>query len=178
VLKVDIDNAKENYSFDVSAVNTQSLFTEVTKAVGINYKHNDVDFADFNVQKLLPHKLSEYSPAVAVGDVDGNGFDDMVVGGTSKYPAQVLLQQANGKFIQRNLLATATNLTDKYKDEGLLLFDADGDGDLDLYAASGGYEDEPGSKSYQDRIYAERWQRQLYLTARCFTGQFYQQTVC
>jgi hypothetical protein len=154
VLKVDINNAKENYNFTHPAVNTQSLFTEVTKAVGINYKHNDVDFADFNIQKLLPHKLSEYSPAVAVGDIDGNGFDDMVVGGTSKYPAQVLLQQANGKFIQRNLLATATNLTDKYKDEGLLLFDADGDGDLDLYAASGGYEDEPGAKSYQDRIYA------------------------
>jgi hypothetical protein len=51
--------------------------------------------------------------------VDGNGFDDMVVGGTSKYPAQVLLQQANGKFIQRDLLATAAkNNTDKFKDEG------------------------------------------------------------
>ncbi len=153
-VKVDINNAKSPYSFDTAKINTQSLFTEVTRAVGINYKHNDVDFADFNVQKLIPHKLSEYAPAIAVGDVDGNGFDDMVVGGTSKYPAQLFLQQAGGKFIQRNLLASAQSLTDKYKDEGLLLFDADGDGDLDLYAASGGYEDAPGSKSYQDRIYA------------------------
>ncbi|RYD83899.1 MAG: CRTAC1 family protein, partial [Sphingobacteriales bacterium] len=147
-LKVDIANANKPFIFNAGGINTQSLFTEVTRDLGINYKHNDVDFADFNVQKLIPHKLSEYAPAIAVGDVDGNGFDDMVVGGTVKYPAQLFLQQANGKFIQRNLLASAANLTDKYKDEGLLLFDADGDGDLDLYAASGGYEDAPGSKSY------------------------------
>jgi hypothetical protein len=172
VLKVDINNAKTGYSFNQSLINTQSLFTEVTKAVGINYKHNDVDFADFNVQKLLPHKLSEYSPAVAVGDIDGNGFDDMVIGGTSKYPAQVLLQQPNGKFVQRNLLATATNLTDKYKDEGLLLFDADGDGDLDLYVASGGYEDEPGAKSYQDRIYANDGKGNFTLQANALPANF------
>ncbi|TSD67420.1 RNA-binding protein [Inquilinus sp. KBS0705] len=152
VLKVDIANAGSNYNFNIPTVNKASLFTEVTKAVGINYMHKSDDFIDFNIQKLLPHKLSEYSPAIAVGDVDGNGFDDMVVGGTSKYPAQVLLQQASGKFIQRDLVP-AKAITGKYKDEGLLLFDADGDGDLDLYVASGGYEDEPNSKSYQDRIY-------------------------
>jgi hypothetical protein len=153
VLKVDIVNAQQNYSFAAPALNTGGLFSEVTRAVGVNYKHQSEDFIDFNVQKLLPHKLSEYAPAIAVGDVDGNGFDDMVVGGTNKYPAQLFLQQANGKFTQRNLL-DAVDPNSKYKDEGLLLFDADGDSDLDLYAASGGYEDESGSKSYQDRVYA------------------------
>jgi len=172
LLKVDIANAKVAYLFNTSPVNTQALFSEVTKAVGINYKHNDVDFADFNIQKLIPHKLSEYAPAVAVGDVDGNGFDDMVVGGTSKYPAQLFLQQASGKFVQRNLLATTTNLTDKYKDEGLLLFDADGDGDLDLYAASGGYEDEPGSKAYQDRVYANDGKGNFTLQANALPANF------
>ncbi|MEO7213627.1 VCBS repeat-containing protein [Mucilaginibacter sp.] len=153
VLKVDITNATQNYSFGLPAVNNTSLFAEVTRSLGVNYIHKSEDFIDFNVQKLLPHKLSEYAPAVAVGDVDGNGFDDMVVGGTSQFPAQMFLQQATGKFVQRNLLdAVAT--ADRYKDEGLLLFDADGDSDLDLYAASGGYEDKSGSKSYQDRVYA------------------------
>ena len=152
-LTVNISNAKQKYSFDVPKVNTTSLFSEVTKSLGIKYVHRSDDFIDFNIQKLLPHKLSEYAPAVAVGDVNGDGYDDMVVGGTSKYPAQLLLQQPNGKFIQRDLLPAITP-GDHYKDEGLLLFDADGDGDLDLYVASGGYEDQPGSKSYQDRIYA------------------------
>ena len=132
----------------------QSLFREVTRSVGVTYKHNEDDLADFNIQKLIPHKLSQYSPAIAVGDVDGNGYDDMVIGGTSKYPAQLLLQQPDGKFIQRDLLPkSANNPNDHFKDEGLLLFDANGDGRLDLYVASGGYENAPGTSFYQDRIY-------------------------
>src|SRR5665213_2058452 len=154
VLKADIGNAKILYSFNGPKIANLSLFREVTRSVGVTYKHNEDDIVDFNVQKLLPHKLSQYTPAIAVGDVDGNGYDDMVIGGTSKYPAQVLLQQANGKFIQRDLLPKApNNTTARVKDEGLLLFDADGDGNLDLYIASGGYENQPGSPNYQDRIY-------------------------
>ena len=154
VLKVSIANAKDSYTFNLPILNNQSLFKEVTSSVGVTYKHKEDDFVDFNIQKLLPHKLSQYSPAIAVGDVDGNGFDDMVIGGTSKYPAQLLLQQPDGKFIQRDLLAKSlSNINDHVKDEGLLLFDADGDGDLDLYIASGGYENQPGSPFYQDRLY-------------------------
>jgi hypothetical protein len=154
VLKVNIANAKIAYTFDMPKVNKQSMFKEVTRSVGVTYKHQEDDYVDFNNQKLLPHKLSEYSPAIAVGDVDGNGYDDMVVGGTSKYPAQLLLQQPDGKFIQRDLLPKTTYNPDiNVKDEGLLLFDANGDGKLDLYVASGGNESAPGSAVYQDRIY-------------------------
>ncbi|WP_419701363.1 VCBS repeat-containing protein [Mucilaginibacter sp. NFX135] len=168
-LKVNIADAKENYNYNHPVINKSSLFKEVTTSAGITYKHQDKDYVDFNVQKLIPHKLSEYTPAVAVGDVDGNGFDDMVIGGTTQYPAQVLLQQANGKFIQRDLLPRTMDvpltvnsisahndfLSQKVRvrDEGILLFDADGDGHPDLYIASGGFESEPGSANYQDRVY-------------------------
>ncbi|WP_295676453.1 VCBS repeat-containing protein [uncultured Mucilaginibacter sp.] len=154
LLKVKMADAKDNFTFDLPKINTQSLFKEVTRNVGVTYKHKEDDLADFNIQKLIPHKLSQYSPAIAVGDVDGNGYDDMVIGGTSKYPAQLLLQQSDGKFIQRDLLPKgADNLKDHFKDEGLLLFDANGDGQPDLYIASGGYENKPGSPYYQDRLY-------------------------
>jgi len=154
VLKVNIANATDNYTFDHPKINTQSLFKDVTKSVGVSYKHQEDDVADFNVQKLIPHKLSQYTPAIAVGDVDGNGYDDMIIGGTSKYPAQVLLQQPDGKFIQRDLLPkTVYNPYINIKDEGMLLFDANGDGFPDLYVASGGYENTPGSPNYQDRLY-------------------------
>lgn len=168
-LKVNIADAKENYNDNHPVINKSSLFKEITASAGITYKHQDKDYVDFNVQKLIPHKLSEYTPAVAVGDIDGNGFDDMVVGGTTQYPAQVLLQQANGKFIQRDLLPRAKDVPlavspisahndflsqkARVKDEGILLFDADGDGHPDLYIASGGFESESGSANYQDRVY-------------------------
>ena len=55
-------------------------------------------------QRLLPHKFSEYGPSLAVGDIDGNGLDDIISGGSSQHSAQMFLQQPNGKFIQKNLL--------------------------------------------------------------------------
>jgi len=154
VLQVDIANANKPYSFKQPEIDKTSLFNEVTNMLGINYVNYDRDFIDFSIQTLLLHKLSEYSPALAVGDVDGNGLDDIIVGGTYFSPAQVFLQQKDGKFIQRDLLPkTEVARLGNSKDEGLLLFDANGDGKLDLYVASGGYASEPGDAAYQDRLY-------------------------
>ncbi len=152
LLKLNQKDAQINYSFskDVFAKNT--LFKEITDSVGIHYFHQEKDFIDFNIQKLLPHKFSQYSPAIAAGDIDGNGLDDLIVGGSSLFPAQLFLQQTDGSFIQKSLYEKTVDET-KFKDAGLLLFDADGDGDLDLYIASGGYEYEPNTAPYQDRLY-------------------------
>ncbi|AYL95099.1 VCBS repeat-containing protein [Mucilaginibacter celer] len=151
-LKVDISDARLPYNWITPKKNTGALFTEITGAAGINYRHKEDDFADFTIQKLLPHKLSAYSPALASADIDGNGLDDIAVGGNSKFPARAFLQQADGRFIQRNLIDAKPDSA-KYKDESLLFFDADGDGKTDLYIASGGYESAPGSNNYADRIY-------------------------
>ncbi|SDS12253.1 Repeat domain-containing protein [Mucilaginibacter mallensis] len=153
VLKVSIANAHDNYSWQQPKVADKTLFTEVTKAKAINYKHREDDFVDFNVQKLLPHKLSDYSPALTVGDVDGNGLDDIIIGGNALYPAQVFLQQANGKFTQHTLLSPQNTPKGNYKDGGILLFDANGDGKPDLYITSSGYEAAHQDSVYQDRLY-------------------------
>src|SRR5205085_3434204 len=85
------------------ALDTNSLFTDVTSNMNVHYRHNEMDFIDFNVQRLLPHKLSEYGPGIAAGDIDGNGYDDLCIGGTGDFPVKFLLQQSNGKFIEKNL---------------------------------------------------------------------------
>jgi hypothetical protein len=152
VLTVNIANAKDPYSWDQPKIADKTLFTEVTRAKNVNYVHREYDFVDFNIQKLLPHKLSEYDPALAVGDVDGNGLDDIIVGGNSFIPAQLFLQQQNGTFIQRPLIPGEISYSNT-KDEGLLLFDANGDGKIDLYVAKGGYANAPNDTTYQDRLY-------------------------
>jgi len=152
-IRVNIADANENYRLSQPEVNSKSVFKEVTDSLGFRYVHQQPDFVDFNIQKLLPHKLSEYTPALAVGDVDGNGLDDIIAGGDAYNEAQVFFQLPNGRFKQRDLLPTKADPSRPYQDEGLLLFDANGDGKQDLYIASGGYAAAPNSPSYQDRLY-------------------------
>jgi len=152
-LKVNITDAKSGYSIKSPTTAFNAWFKEVTDSLGIRYQNKKADFVDFNIQKLLPHKFSEYTPALAVGDIDGNGLDDLIIGGDNNIQAQVFLQLADGKFKQRDLLPTKSDPYKHVTDEGLLLFDANGDGKPELYAASGGYEDAPNSPTYQDRLY-------------------------
>ncbi|HTL06735.1 MAG TPA: VCBS repeat-containing protein, partial [Chitinophagaceae bacterium] len=102
-------------------------------------------------QTTLPHKLSQYNPAMAAGDIDGNGLDDILVGGNPTFHAQVLLQQPGGRFTQKDFIQA--NEAGFPTDEGILLFDANGDGHKDVYIASGGYKAKAGENSYQDRLY-------------------------
>jgi hypothetical protein len=149
-ITVDYNNAQHDV-FQPQLTDTTSLFKEITSSAGINYKNIQADFIDFNIQKLLPHKFSQYAPSLAVGDVDNNGLDDIVIGGDFNH-AQLLVQQKDGKFEQRDLLSGFENNISS-KDEGILVFDANSDGKQDVYISSGGYQFEPGSNSYQDRLF-------------------------
>lgn len=153
VLKVNIKNALLNYSFSQKRVDENMLFTQVNDSVNIHYQPPENDFVDFYVQGLLPHKFSQYGPALAVGDIDGNGLDDLVVGGSYSYSAQVFMQQPDGKFIQKSLLKGKDTLAKNRQDEGILLFDANGDGFPDLYIASGGFEGSHNTSTFQDKFY-------------------------
>jgi ASPIC and UnbV/FG-GAP-like repeat len=152
-LLVDIKNADLKYSFEKDSFASGSLFKDVTDSVGIHFIQEERDYIDFNIQKLLPHKFSEYGPSVAVGDMDGNGLEDMIVGGSAFHSAQMFLQQPDGRFIQKALLPEEISKNKLADDLQVLLFDADGDGDLDLYIASGGYENEHNDPAYQDKLY-------------------------
>ena len=153
LLSISIDSAVLPISTLHKYRTEKSLFREVTSSLNISYVDKEEDFVDFNIQKLIPHKLSEYGPAIAAGDIDRNGLDDIILGGSSQNSAQIFLQKSNGTFTQEPLLHDVVLPSKKWDDMGILLFDADGDGDRDLYISSGGYENESGSKVYQDHFY-------------------------
>jgi hypothetical protein len=152
-IAVSIANAHDTHEAVQPAVDGTPLFHNVARSLGINYAHQDYDFVDFNIQSILPHKFSEYAPALAAADIDGNGLDDLVTGGTAINPAQLFLQQANGSFVQKELYAADHRASANYKDEGILIFDANVDGKPDIYIASGGFHNATGNVCYQDRLY-------------------------
>jgi hypothetical protein len=153
LITVNEYNATVNDFSPSSIAKVKSTFKEINSSAGINYIDKEEDFADFNIQKLLPHKFSEYGPALASADIDGDGLDDLIAGGSSKNSARIFLQQKNGTFLQKSLLPDNKLSSKKEDDMGILLFDADGDGDEDLYISSGGYESENGSSVYSDHFY-------------------------
>ncbi len=153
VITVKHKDANETYTWAQPAIAAKTLFKEVSDSVKANIVHKEDDYIDFNIQKLLPHKLSDYGPGLAAGDINGDGLDDLVMGGSFGYSTQILTQQSNGTFLNKQLLPNASHGTKPGQDMGLLLFDADNDGDLDLYISTGGYNNPAGTKAYQDRLY-------------------------
>ncbi len=153
VLEVKFDNAKPA-SVNQPTPPSTPLFVDMTTQLGVNYTQRDSDFIDFNVQRLLPHKLSQYGPGLAVGDVNGDGLDDFYVGGSHFFRGSFFVQNQSGQsgFTQQNLFQD----TEKPKLEeelGVLLLDVDNDNDNDLYLVSGGNEFSVDSNVYQDRLY-------------------------
>lgn len=150
-LHLKYKDANTFYNWKQPVVGDIAWFTDVTAAVGIDYVHTEKDFIDFNIQKLIPHKLSEYGPALATGDVNNDHLDDIVVAGSFGNSPMLLLQQASGKFVTKSLLLPADKK--EWEEIGIALFDAEGDNDLDLYFACGSNEAAPETPAYQDKLF-------------------------
>ncbi len=131
-----------------NATASGELAIDITGLKGLNYRHKEAAFVDFKVQPLLPHMFSKNGPGIAVGDVNGDGIEDFIIGGTAASNGSLFVQSAGGNFIERPLLKKS--LSD---DMGLLLFDADNDNDLDLYIVGGGSESPAQSEAYQDAFF-------------------------
>lgn len=128
------------------------LETLPTAPLGLSFTPPESDFIDFNIQKTLPHKFSAQGPQVTVGDINGDGRDDFYVAGSSRFEGTFFIQQADGQFV-KNQQALKTLSDKKEEDTGVLLFDADGDKDLDLYCVRGSYQHEANSPYLQDGLF-------------------------
>lgn len=131
--------------------NKKVLFSDITSAKKIEYTHIENDFNDFDFQVLLPHKMSQFGPSLAIDDVNNDGLKDVFVGGASGFSSQLFIQNSNGEFKNKQISAFEN---DKEKEDiDALFFDVDKDGDKDLYVVSGGNEYKKNDDNYKDRLY-------------------------
>ncbi|MBK7713059.1 MAG: VCBS repeat-containing protein [Bacteroidales bacterium] len=124
------------------------IFLPVTDKSNIKFKHEERQFIDFDIQPLVPHQYSHEGPGIAVGDINSDGLDDLYIGGSTSFSGMFFIQGTSGSF-SPNPFPGIKN----YEDMGTLLFDAEGDGDNDLYIVSGGSGLPPGNAFYTDRLY-------------------------
>lgn len=125
----------------------EKLFSRV--AISPSLEHRENDYLDYREQVLLPHKMSQFGPAIAVGDINKDGLDDIYLGQGAGEIASIFIQQKSGQFSEFQRFEDDA----KYEDVDASFLDYDNDGDMDLYVASGGNEFEPNSVLYSDRLY-------------------------
>lgn len=128
-----------------------SILTEDSSKGGIDFVHRENHFVDFDRESLIYHMMSTEGPRMSKGDVNGDGLDDLYVGGAKDQAGALYVQRASGQFV---LSRQKVFENDKVsEDMASIFFDADNDGDQDLYVCSGGYEFSSSSSALIDRLY-------------------------
>ncbi len=118
---------------------------------GLEFTHSENPFVDFDRDRLTYFMFSTEGPAFAKADVNGDGLEDLFFGGAKTFPAKLFLADPSGKYTESVQAAFADDASSE--DTDALFFDADGDGDLDLFVTSGGNESGFSMPDLADRLY-------------------------
>ncbi len=129
--------------------NNKPLFSALSDAIPFTHRENE--YIDFRVQALLPRMYSTQGPAMALGDVNNDGLQDVYVGGAKGQTAGLFIQTRDGNFQEKTTDVFSAGT--RSEDVDAVFFDMDKDGDLDLYVVTGGYEYEIDDTLLQDKLY-------------------------
>jgi hypothetical protein len=136
------------YIREFMSQDTPLTFKDAALELSVAHRHDETSPIDLNNTYTLLHNLSQHGPSISVADINGDGLDDFFTGSDPGAPAYLFIQQEDFTFSKNKIEKDRP-----YEDMGSLFFDADGDGDPDLYVVSGGSTLEVNNEIYQDRLY-------------------------
>lgn len=146
----DEDNRKD-FIYDNMFPSKEDQYEDITDKIFCDWKHKENSIDDFNTQRLIPQAKSTRGPKIAIADVNKDGFEDFYACGSGNQPGTLFVQNKSGEFIKTN---TSLFISDSvYEDVDAIFFDADNDGDQDLFVVSGGNMFVLGDKNLLDRLY-------------------------
>ncbi len=145
----------------------ETMFADAAQSLGLSrVLHRENEYDDYAKEILLPHKMSQFGPSIAVGDVNGDGLEDFFMGGAAGFSGTLFLQNKTGSFDR--ILEGAWTHDKMSEDMGVALVDLDGDKDLDLFIVSGGNEFEPNDPALRDRLYLNNGRGQFTRDPKLF----------
>jgi enediyne biosynthesis protein E4 len=159
--------------FDFSIFNIPNklpVAKDISADVGLNFRHVENPFVEFDREPLIPFMVSREGPALAVADINGDGLDDVFIGSSKGNKAAVFVQQATGKFLKSAQLAIDKDST--YEDVDAVWIDVNNDGHNDLVIASGGNEYYGSSEYQQPRVYLNDGKMNLFKKDDAFQNIF------
>ncbi len=163
ILEVNYKDADGQYQKDKPSSNL--FFKDITQQIKTDFRHKETFFFDYGFQPLIQQKYSQEGPFISTGDMNGDGLEDFFIGGAFKQSGKIFLQQPGGSFSSKDLVEGPKNEEDMQS----ILFDADGDGDLDLLIVSGSSEFDVNSSFYRPRLYLNDGKGNFHLDNAAFS---------
>jgi hypothetical protein len=173
-------NQKDAIKMPLNAIKPVSsenvYFKDISSENRITFIHKESDFNDFERDRLIYHMMSTEGPRMCKGDINGDGMDDVFIGGAKGQAGELLIQETNGSFVSvEKHLFEADKISE---DMDCAMFDADNDGDIDLYVASGGNEFPESSSALSDRLYLNNGKGQFVKSDQVLPAGKYESSSC